>query len=98
MYFFKNLWEKKEAPVPPNIITTTIVKSLWRNNMWVMSPKGVGILFKMGQPCEVHIVDDQGLTVSTVLLPLEQLRQATFNEIPHPRRGVSEERAKLLGY
>jgi hypothetical protein len=90
-----SFFKKKEVATPT---PTTTVKSVWRNNMWIISPKGVGILFKMAIPCEVHLIDDYGVTKESALFPIEQLRQAKYSEIPPPRRGVSEKRAIELGY
>lgn len=77
---------------------TEVVKSMWRNNMWVMSPKGVGIIFKLGDQCEVHLVNSDGTTKESVLLPVLQLRQATWDEIPAARQMVTRERGLYLGY
>lgn len=81
-----------------NKVETQIVKSIWRNNMWVMSPLGVGILFKLDAQCEVHLVNEDGTTKDVQLLPLAQLRQATFDEIPASRMKVTREKANYLGY
>jgi hypothetical protein len=83
--------------LPKNTKTTDIVKSLWRNNMWVMAPRGIGIIFKLGEPCVVHYVGENGLTVGEEQLPLQQLRQALYLEIPENRRGDID-KARRLGY
>jgi len=82
----------------PVVETPPVIKSLWRNNMWVMAPQGVGVLFALGAPCIVHLVDEIGETKGVVQLPAEQLRQAKWDEIPESRRGVSRERGLYLGY
>ena len=83
---------------PNNSVSTNVVKSQWRNNMWVMSPQGIGIIFKLGPQCEVHLVDPNGLTIGVSLLPVDQLRQAKWDEIPESRRSVDRERGYQLGY
>jgi hypothetical protein len=90
-----NFWKKEPARVP-----LFVDKSQWRNNMWVMSQYGVGILFTYGQMCTVHLVDNKtGETTGVISAPLQALRQAKFKEIPEVRRvGFTSEKAKLLGY
>lgn len=87
-----------KSKTPKIVVTTPIAKSLWRNNMWVMTPKGIGILFQMGIPCVIHTINDDGTTAGSFQLPIEQLRQATWAEIPEVRRMVSKERGAQLGY
>ena len=100
--WFRKWFKTQETLVPEviveNKVETNIVKSMWRNNMWVMSPKGIGVLFKLDNPCVVHLVDKEGLTTSEIQLPVEQLRQAMWDEIPEKRRGISREKGKRLGY
>lgn len=81
-------------------LSTEVVKSQWRNNMWVMSPQGIGILFKLDHISEVHLVDNvTGETVSKAHFPLNALRQAKLNEIPKIRKmGLTKEKAAYLGY
>ena len=94
----------KETPVVKGSTKSTVVlaeapiKSTWRNNMWVMTPEGVGILFQMGVPCVVHIVDKlTGETTKVIKVDPSTIRQAKYAEIPENRRG-SVERANQLGY
>lgn len=70
----------------------------WRNNMWVMTPDGVGVLFKLGTESDVHLTDKDGITVDSKSYPILALRQAKFLEIPTPRRGFSKQTAANLGY
>ena len=80
------------------MVVDTPVKSVWRNNMWVMTPEGVGILFEMAVPCTVHLVDkSNGETIKVIKADPSQIRQAKYVEIPECRRG-SVERANELGY
>ena len=88
----------KSKQIPSTIITAPVIKSLWRNNMWVMSPRGVGVLFELNTPCVVHLVNDDGTTKETWQFPVEQLRQAMWSEIPEIRRKVTKEKALELGY
>ena len=90
--FFKRL---KQATVESTAPIT--IKSTWRNNMWVMSPKGIGVLFSYAEPAEVHLVNEDGSTKEVFNTTLAQLRQAFYMEIPESRRG-SPEKAALLGY
>jgi hypothetical protein len=68
--------------------------------MWVMSPSGIGILFRLDTMCDVHLVDSKtGETTSCISVPLLNLRQALRNEIPWCRRiGLTTERANYMGY
>lgn len=70
----------------------------WRPNMWVMTPDGIGIIFKLGMESEVHLTDDKGLTIESKVYPIGVLRQAKFTEIPVFRRKVTKEVAANLGY
>lgn len=104
MNWFKKLFYKQEEPLEVPIPTveqvvsvTTQVKSTWRNNMWVVTPKGIGIIFAIGEPTTVHLVDENGLTVGSEAFPFNSLRQALYTEIPAPRRG-DVEIARKLGY
>lgn len=92
-----NFWKK---PQKTPSVESTVFKSQWRNNMWVMSPYGVGILFKLGPMNDVHLVDVKtGETTSCISVTLENLRQAKLEEIPECRRnGITLERANYLGY
>jgi hypothetical protein len=85
--------------VDPDNVFTDVVKSIWRNNMWVMTPKGIGIMFKMGTPCCIHLVNpENGLTIEPWFFPIGQLRQAKWEEIPECRRMISREKGRRLGY
>lgn len=79
------------------VINPTVSKSIWRNNMWVMTPEGVGIIFELREPVRVHLVDENGLTRADKEFPSNELRQARYLEIPYMRRG-DQEKAKRLGY
>lgn len=71
----------------------------WRKGMWVMHGDTIGILAAIGDPCEVHYVNEHtGETTQVVYAPLNSFRRARFPEIPISRRGISEEQAKELGY
>jgi hypothetical protein len=75
-----------------------IKSSFWRNNMWVMTPDGIGIIFDLRQPVLVHLVDERtGLTIGAKEYLAETIRQAKYKEIPESRRG-SPEKAARLGY
>jgi hypothetical protein len=87
-----NFFKKKEVPSKP------LPKSTWRNNMWVMTTDGIGILFTLGDTCEVHLVNEDGSTKLCNFYPLLSLRQAFWNEIPASRRGINKETANGLGY
>ncbi len=88
----------KKKPDFASLVETNLVKSVWRNNMWVMTPKGVGVVFSVGEPTIVHLVDSEGLTTESVQFPSLQLRQALWDEIPEVRRMVSREKGYRLGY
>ncbi len=93
MWPFKELFNTAKRE-PVNVIKN------WRNGMWVVaSSNRVGVLYRLGDPCEVHLVDRQsGETVEQIYCPLTELRQAKFGEIPECRRGITKERAEALGY
>jgi hypothetical protein len=88
-----NFWKKAN-------VATAINKSQWRNNMWVMSPYGIGVLFRLDTMCDVHLVDMKtGETTSCINVPLQALRQAKLAEIPSCRtKGLTSDRAAYLGY
>lgn len=73
------------------------VRSIWRNNMWIMTPDGVGIVFDLREPVRVHLVDANGITVGDKEYSSLSLRQAKYLEIPESRRG-DPTKAKRLGY
>jgi hypothetical protein len=99
-------WFKKKTPevvepvvVPDVEFRSTLQMVKFRLNMWVMTPHGVGILFKIDTPCEIHLVSPAtGETTSVVTADLANIRQARFDEIPGARQGIDRARAKELGY
>jgi len=85
------LFQPKEKPV--------VVTKNWRSGMWVVFNTKPHILHKLGEPCEIHGVDSTtGETIEISLASFDQLRQATYDEIPAIRRNISKEAAKELGY
>lgn len=87
----KSLFLDKTPPV--------VVSKQWRPGMWVVHNTTVGILHKLGEPCEIHLVDETtGETKEIVFFKMDSLRQATYLEIPKVRRNISAEKAKELGY
>lgn len=98
----KNLFSNKVEPVTPKtktvVIDTNVQKTAWRNNMWVMTPDGVGIIFKLAEPCTVHLVNTTtGDTIKEIFCKSDTIRQAKYLEIPACRRG-DEDKARKLGY
>lgn len=90
-----NPFKRKKATT----VLTTVVKNQWRNHMWVMSPTGVGVLFKYSFPNSlVHLVDAKGETIKEIEVATLELKQAKWEEIPETRRGISQEAAAKLGY
>lgn len=83
-----------------SVLTTQVKKTEWRNNMWVSSPDGVGILFNMKDPtsCIVHLVGNDGITIKEVKHNIQHLAQAKWIEIPETRRNIDKERGLYLGY
>lgn len=73
---------------------------MFRNNMWVMTEQGIGILFSYSQfASEVHLVDENdGTTRLITHLGTNTLRQARYDEIPECRRGASKEWFNSKGY
>lgn len=71
-----------------------------RNNMWVMTPDGIGIVYTYNEPVStIHLVDaDDGTTFAEVFYSSNQVRQATYEEIPECRRGASKEWFYKRGY
>lgn len=80
-----------------SVAITQEAKTVWRNNMWVMSPDGIGIIFKLEEPVTVHLVDKDGATIESKQYQSSRLRIAKFEEIPACRR-CSYDRAVQLGY
>jgi hypothetical protein len=90
--WFHHKAEEKKYEKPP-------IKFLnWRNNMWVVTPDGVGIIFRLDIESLVHLVDYNGNTVSEKYYPTLALRQAKYLEIPAARRGFTKEAAYIMGY
>jgi hypothetical protein len=103
MNFIKKLWADKFAPPPASKSHTIVVqppapKTAWRNNMWVMTPEGPGIIFRLQEPVLVHLVNiSNGETRAEVLYASEHIRQAKYMEIPECRRG-DKTKLTALGY
>jgi hypothetical protein len=91
-----NPWAKKPLQVVLSA-PTNLVRSMWRTNMWVVTPMGIGIIVSIETQCLVHLVNEDGTTKEQVSLPLAALRQAYYKEIPEVRRGDIEA-ARKLGY
>lgn len=71
----------------------------WRQGMWVVYKSRIGILFKLDEICEVHLVNVKtGETIEQVMVPLSGLRQAKWAEIPECRRNITHEKGAALGY
>lgn len=92
-----DLFKKKDVPAKKGVDFSPEVAN-WRPNMWVMTPDGVGIIFKLGVECEVHLTDASGVTFLIKLYPIAILRQARLMEIPAARRKITKEIATKLGY
>ena len=96
MKLFSNLFGGKA--VSKNTVTISQEpKVVWRNNMWIMTPDGVGIVFKLEEPVTVHLISSDGTTIASKQYQSSVLRIAKFEEIPACRR-CTYERAKQLGY
>jgi len=88
--------KKKQTNI---VIPTRLKKTELRNNMWVMTPQGVGILFNLQPESSlVHLTNDKGETTKDIFVITKDLRQAKWLEIPEPRRGVDREQGYHLGY
>lgn len=82
----------------------------WRNNMWVMTKEGVGILFNMDHfpSVVIHLVNDDGTTIThlgadgkltnDVWFNIDVVRQAKYLEIPKVRRGKDKKYFTDRGY
>lgn len=90
--FSSNKPKSKTYPVSP------LQFLAWRNHMWVMTSDGVGIITKLGVDSEVHLVDENGETISVIVYPTISLRQAKHLEIPKSRRHPDVTIAKSMGY
>jgi len=93
-------WKKKE-PVTFDIQTPTkLQRNEWRHGMWVMTSKGLGIIFQMGNDLLIHLVDPRtGETYNATIEHRQAVRQAKYSEIPTIRKlHLSKEKAELLGY
>lgn len=71
-----------------------------RNNMWVMTTEGIGILFQYNNSVStVHLVDPKtGSTKLEMGFDTKKLRQATYLEIPECRRGMPKLWFNKKGY
>lgn len=93
------MWPFKKKEIPSKIFPAAMVDYIgWRTSMWVMTPDGIGIIFKLGTECEIHLTDRDGFTMASKMYPILSLRQALFSEIPQARRHFSKETAYSLGY
>lgn len=88
---------KKKNP-PAKTGETAVALLAWRNHMWVVTPDGLGIIFKLGTETQVHLVDTNGHTVADKVYPITALRQAKFVEIPKCRLKCTKEEAHSMGY
>lgn len=69
-----------------------------RRGMWVTCRGAVGILHEVAPQSslvadvmgEVHLVDSLGLTIEKIIVPLNSLNQAAWDQIPEPRRPTRE--------
>lgn len=105
-----NFWKKKEEPkefiitpdlgIVQNTDSTKVRRNEWRNGMWVVTSKGVGIIFQMGNDLLIHLVDPTtGETVNATIEHRQAVRQAKYDEIPTCRKvGLTKEKAAYLGY
>jgi len=93
MGFWKSILNQTER-VP------TIQKKSWKTGMWVQTQQNkTGILVFIGSPCIVHLVDRAtGNTIEEIAVPIEELRQSIWTEIPECRQGITKEEAEALGY
>lgn len=66
---------------------------------WVMHEQGIGIIADINAEgiCEVHLVDDKGLTFHRLNSHISKVRVARLMEIPEARR-PSVEHGASLGY
>ena len=88
---FKSLFVSKVKP--------EIAPKQWKAGMWVIYQTKPHILHRLGNPCEIHSVNEQtGETTGIFQVDIDTLRQSTYDEIPASRRGISREQAKELGY
>ncbi len=68
---------------------------VFRRGQWVVHEKGVGIHLgaRRQDPMgvvEVHIVDEDGLTVEEIWVDARELRGATMSDIPEARKATSD--------
>jgi L-rhamnose isomerase len=93
------MWNPFKPKTNTSVISSDVTKTQWRRNMWVMTPDGVGVLQEMRPDKYVsHLVDKDGLTLSSAEHYPQDVRQAKWMEIPAFRRQVSDDVAKHLGY
>lgn len=93
------MWNPLRKKPKTEVLLPVVKKVQWRNNMWVVTEDGVGILFDYG-PVDsvVHLVNPDGTTKESKTYKSLMLRQAKWNEIPQNRRGVDRTTANYLGY
>lgn len=73
----------------------------FRPGMWIVVGEKVGILKDMNEfgICSIMLVDEHGMNLVEMSVPVAELRQAKQIEIPKKRRShVSPERLKRMGY
>lgn len=95
--------------LPENLRHASALKRRWststrneqppKRGMWVRHHGKTGILTDLaaGDVASVMITDDKGLNVAQISVSASELRQATYEEIPAPRR-PDMELARKLGY
>lgn len=72
-----------------------------RKGMWVVNDQGeVGIAHQIAADgsVEFHKVGVDGFTEMVLLLPIGELVQARYREIPAPRRTLTREQFAARGY
>jgi hypothetical protein len=94
-----NIFNKIKASFAPKVKPTVHLPKAWRTGMWVMYENRIGIIFKLGEACEIHFTDpESGDTIAIEQVHINGLRQARWIEIPAKRRGFTQEKALELGY
>lgn len=73
-----------------------------RHGMWVMTEFGVGIVTGTdveNRVLKVNLANEDGTNKENISVGSGVVRQATYNEIPSPRRvGLERNRALAMGY
>lgn len=76
-----------------------IVNKSWRNGMWVMHGGKIAVIANIGNPTEIHYTDKiTGENIGIGMVDLQELRQATYAEVPVNRQQISSNAARELGY